>query len=542
MRYTRNSFESGRNSDTNKSIIQPNQYIEAHNVELVGDNNFYALQNIKGTTYLKEILSDAAAEEIGAFATKYLIGGVLKQCITYFTLTGTYFNIWCYDTESNTLYALYQEVIANDYNTDDRVIDAINYPENGIDYLYFADDYQGMRFIKCEIPAPYSPNFLTAFDLSLQRKGAVGTIALSSVGSGGNLLSGTYQFVYRTCDPTKKKFTKWSAITNPIHVYDAVNSSDLIHAGVGLLTGRKITLLITPSTTEAANLGFIQLAVLENVASTPPTTASLLEYTAFTTSLTFDYKANTRIGTVSLDDLTVDLAQIDAVKSLRVSLNRLFGGNVKYVNLVPEHNPVVTSGAVITRYDSSNADCFSGDDFASRYIGYWGGEVYRFGVVYEDDNGNKSSAVPLDLSGVTYNQISGGLTDLKFPNRSTSNLWTLFNNSGKIQTKGLKLTFTNQVTWAKKVHIVRLPRKKNILFQTPIIPMMGVQGLGAFGNYPTNYVNQFSAGTDAVSTSAQPQTQAKVLIPKNLFWPEMRGLEPITSATNTGQIQINRFG
>lgn len=541
MKLTKNEFSGGRNTDTNKSILQPNQYLEAHNLELVADSNFYALQNIKGTTYLKEILNDATVEEIGAFATKYLISDTLKSCITYFTVNSTTFNIWCYDTEANQLYALYQETIAVDYNTPDRVIDAINYPENGIDFLYFTDDFNELRFIKCEIPGSYSPNFLTAFDVSLQRKGAVGAIALTSISSGGNLLSGTYQFAYRACDPINKRFTKWSAITNPVHVYDASNSSNVIHAGIGLLTDRKITLSITPSTDEATNLGYIQLAVIENVASTFPVTASLLEYTPYSTSLTFEYKANTRVGTISLDDLTVDLAQIETVKTLRVSNNRLFGGNVKYVNLVPENDPVITSGSVITKADS-NTDAFSGDDFASRYVGYWRGEVYRFGIVYEDGDGNKSSVIPLDLSGVTNNQISGGLMDLKFPSRSTSNTWTLFNNSGKIQSIGLKLSFSNQVTWAKKVHIVRLPRKKNILFQTPVIPMMGVNGIGALGNYPSNYVTKYG---NASNTSAQPQTQAKVLIPKNLFWPEMRSiirraLDTFTSSQ--GEALISQIG
>jgi len=62
-----------------------------------------------------------------------------------------------------------------------------------------------------------------------------------------------------------------------------------------------------------------------------------------------------------MDDSLVDLAHVRSVKTLRVSNNRLFGGNVKYVNLIPEQDPVVTTGSVITRADS-NTDAFSGDD------------------------------------------------------------------------------------------------------------------------------------------------------------------------------------
>lgn len=525
MRLTKNTFEGGRNTDTNKSLLQPNQYLEAHNLDLVADGSFFALRDINGTEYLKEIINDSTAKEIGAFYTRYLISGSTKNCITYFTVTSTNFNIWCYDIDSNQLYALYQEAVVAGFNTTDRVVDAINYPENGVDVLYFTDNFNEMRYLKCEIPSPYTANFLTKFDISLQRKGAVGNIALTSVGAGGNLLSGTYQFAYRTCDPVKKKFTKWSSITNPVHVYDADNSSNIIHAGIGVLTNRKITLTITPSATEASNLGFIQLAIIENVASTPPTEVSLSEFLPYTVSLVFDYKSNTRIGTISLDDLTVDQAQIQSLKSLRVSNNRLLGGNIKYTDLQPTILPTVVSGSVVKR-TSSFTDPYAGDDFSSNSIGYFRNEVYRFGVVYEDENGNKSQVTPLDLSGVTNNQITAGIKDMKFPDRSLSNSWTLFDNSGKLQSLGLNLTVRNSVPWAKKMHVVRVARKKDILFQTPIIPMMSVNGIGALGNYPSSYFNTtISGATPTTSSSAQPQTASRVLIPKNMLWPEKRNIE-----------------
>lgn len=546
MRLTRNSFEGGRNTDTNKSMLPPNQYLEAHNLEMVADGSFFALRDINGSLYLKEIVNDATAKEIGAFYTKYLISGSLKNCITYFTVTSTNFNIWCYDTEANQLYALYQEAVVAEFNTTDRVVDAINYPENGVDVIYFTDAFNEMRYFKCEIPSPYTANFLTKFDISLQRKGAVGSITLNSVGSGGNLLSGSYQFAYRSCDPVKKKFTKWSSLTNPVHVYDADNSTNVIHAGVGILTNRKINITVTPSTLEGSNLGFIQLAILENVSSTPPTEASLSEFLPYTGSLTFDYKSNTRVGTVSLDDLTVDLAQIKNVKTLQVSNNRLFAGNIEYVDLIPTTNPSVVSGSVITR-TSAFTDPYSSDDFSSRNVGYFRNEVYRLGAVYEDEDGNKSPAIPLDLSGVTHNQITSGLKDIKFPDRSTSNSWTLFNSNGRLQALGLNITIRNSVSWAKKVHIVRLPRKKDILFQTPIIPMMSVSGIGALGNYPSSYFSVLGQIDPTTSSSAQPQTQNRGLFPKNMLWPEKRNIELNTASgtlkkINEANIVPERFG
>lgn len=536
IRRTINNFLRGRNLDDSKAIISQDQYLEAHNLELVGDGVFNSLQNIKGTTNLKDIITDSSIKEIGAFAVKFLIEGESKRCNLYFTISSTLFKIWAYDIDGDTLYELYEEEV----ETQDRLIDAVNYPEGGVDYVYFTDFYKGLRFIKCEIPSPYIANYLTSFDISLQRKGSLGSIALSSIASGGSLLSGTYQFAYRMADPTNKRFTKWSSLTNPIHVYDAANSSAVIHAGIRLLTSRKITLSISPSTAETDNFDYLQLAVIENVGASAAgytadnifvPTASLLEIAAIpSTSLTFDYKANTRIGTIPLSDIVVDLAQIETIKTLKVKQNRLMGGNIKYTPLEFDNGtPSVTSGTIATRVDT-NQDAYSSDEFSSKYLGYFRDEVYRFGVVYEDEDGNKSPAVALDLSMVTGNAATSG-TDMKFPGRHVSNTYSLFNTSGYIKGLGLNLNgIVNHPTWAKKIHIVRLPRKKNILFQSPMIPMVDIYGIGAFDNYPTVY----ETGVQVTNTDAQPMTAGRILHPKNLFWPQMKCIRPLTSSTTIG--------
>jgi len=536
IRRTINNFLRGRNVDDSKAIISQDQYLEAHNLELIGDGTFNSLRNIQGTTLLKNIINNSTVKEIGSIPVKFLIGGVSKRCNLYFTITSTLFKIWCYDIDSNALYELYEEGV----ETQDRLIDAVNYPEGGVDYVYFTDFYKGLRFIKCELPSPYTANYLTSFDISLQRKGAVGSIALSSIASGGSLLSGTYQFTYRMADPTNKRFTKWSSLTNPIHVYDAANSGSIIHAGIGLLTSRKITLSITPSTAETDNFDYLQLAVIDNVGASAAgytadnifvPTASLLEITAIpSTSLTFDYKANTRIGTIPLSDIVVDLAQIETVKSLKIKENRLMGGNVKYTPLEFDNGtPSITSGSIATRVDS-NQDAYSSAEFSSKYLGYFRDEVYRFGVVYEDEDGNKSPAVALNLSAITGNQITSG-TDMKFPGRHVSNTYSLFNTSGYIKGLGLNLNgIVNHPSWAKKIHIVRLQRRKNILFQSPIIPMVDIYGIGALGNYPTVYNN----GATVTVADAQPMTAGRILHPKNLFWPQMKGIVPLPDNTGSG--------
>lgn len=538
MAEFKNEFFGGRNSDLDPSKLPPNQYISATNVELTGNGAFASLRNINGTDLVQQLSTSATFRILNAIPNKYLISDELVDCITVFSIDGTTFKIQSYDTVNATLYSLFSETVPGDYASTVKDVDAATYPENGTDIVYFTDNYNELRYLKCEIPDSYSANFLTAYDLSLLRKGANGVIT-STVDAGGTLLSGTYQFSYRMADPTNKRFTKWSTLTNPIHVYDKANSTTPVYSGIGLITNRKITLTITPSDEELDNFGHLQVAVVENIGPTDPISASLLEVEEISgSSLSYDYKSNSRIGTIPLEDIVVDLAQISTVKTLNVKDNRLFAGNVTYTSLEMDNGtPAITSGTVITEA-SSGVDSFSSDDFASNYKGYWRGEVYRYGVVYEDEHGNKSPVQPLDLSTVTGNAITPGLTDLKFPDRTNAS-YTLFNASGYLQSLGLRLTgLNNHPSWARKLEIVRVDRRgrfKNILFQTPIIPMSKVHGIGALDSYPT-IISYNTSGGEKTVDNATPMTAGHTLVPKNLFFPEYREIIKVTSATLTGEI------
>lgn len=86
QKITRNTFEKGLNTDQEASKLQPQNYTDAHNVELIGDGDFFSLKNIKGTTGLENIVAGANASVIGVFENTYDIGGEKKKCLTIFTL------------------------------------------------------------------------------------------------------------------------------------------------------------------------------------------------------------------------------------------------------------------------------------------------------------------------------------------------------------------------------------------------------------------------------------------------------------------------
>ncbi len=544
MPATRNSFENAQNSNDDKGKVKANQYLEAHNLELTSDGNFFGLRNLKGTTAVQQVLGSSTAECIDILPNKYKIGDDYFNCLTIFTVDST-FRIWCYDTENDVLYALYEEAIAGDYKTDDRVIDAKNYPENGIDIVYYTDFYNEIRKVRCEIPTPYVANFLTSFDLSVQRRGGTGYVDFITI-TAGSLLSGTYQFAYRMVNPQTKTITKWSSLTNPVHVYSANNSSTNVpYSGIGLPTLFGIELDVVPTTDELANFEYFQLAVVENIFPTGSQSVTSGENTVFVASLlplepianvlAYQYKANTRVETIPITDLTVDLAQIQTVKTLSIHQNRLWGANVKYRPLEFDNgDPEISSGSISAR-SASTTDSYADHNFCSDYIGYFRNEVYRFGVVYTDKYGNKSAPKTLDLTSVTANQISGAI-DMKFPDRSVDPAYSIFSSSNRMQGLGLNLFgLTNHPSWAVKAEIVRVKRKKNILFQTPLVPMMKVDGIGALDNYPSLASVRNGTGTsDQEYPDAQPMTSSSVYVPRNFFWAENRNINKRTQSTTTG--------
>lgn len=562
---TRNTFEGGLNTDTDKSLLDPRSYTDAHNIERLSNGKFKAFTNVQGTLNLYDLTNVSNTKVLGVFRNKYLISGTYRDCLTIFTaVSGGNFKIWCYDVSADVHYELFQEATPSGYLTNSiREISARGYAENNIDHIYFDDGFNETRYFRCEIPSPYTANFLTETDISLQRRGANGKITLDSILTGGALLSGAYQYAYRMVDPVNKKFTKWSALSLPIHVYSAANSSEPVFSDYGLPTTFKIRLDITPTTVELNTFDYFQVAVVENVYPTGPESitegntttfvASLLPIQATSTYLAsgvlqnYEHKTNAKVGVVPIEELVVNLAPIKSLRSIAIKQNRLIGANVAYHDLTWDHpsgEPTFTGGSILTRV-TNLGDLFSSHE-ESIYRGYFRDEVYRFGIVYFDKYGNESPVKVLNMSVVTGNQITAGLIDMKFPSRSTSNAYTIFDNNGspdRIRSLGVHLdNIKNHPTWAVGFRIVRVKRKKKILAQTPLIPMTYVQGIGALDNYPSIGVTATQTtpifGTDLLTTNeytdAQPQSTTKVFMPKNLFWPEARVVSRATSINSSG--------
>jgi len=432
----KNTFTKGLNVDFDPNILEPEQYIDAANVTLVPSGKFMALQNIAGTTNLQSL--GITGTVMGVFATRYTIGtNTNLPCLTIFTaVTAGNINIWCYEPTGVTgvfLYKLYETPTPTNYiSTSGGMVDGVLYPEKGMDILYFTDNFSEIRKIRCNIQAPNiaaNTPFLTDTNMAVARRRAIGQVNFVSTGSGGTLLTGTYQLAYQLInlnsgqDTDYNKYTRFSLLTNPIHVYynptTAFGGNVGNFTGVGMQSDQLINVTITPTADELAAYTHFRLAIIENVApeGTIALTAAVTEIQPIASYLAggiitgYSIKNNYQNNSITLDDIVIDTAAVDFVKTLNIKNNVLFAGNINYKNLTYNNGtPAITSGSILQQnavgLGGVTLNPFNIADFSTKYRGYFREEVYRFAIAYFDKYGNFSSPLPLDMSSVTDNQFS----------------------------------------------------------------------------------------------------------------------------------------
>lgn len=532
----KNTFEGGLNTDFVNNLANNNQYLDAHNLSLVESGNFFALQDIKGTTNLSTITTLNDVRTLAVFANKYTIGDETNvECLTIFTYeingagSAAEFKIYCYAVDTDTLYTLYTEEAPVENNVTGEIIftiDGVQYPEAGLDILYFTDYRTRPKKLRCYIPDPYSANFLEELDLDLLKIPALGIIDVANVTSGGSLLIGTYQLAYQLFNPESGKYTNFSLLTLPVTVSTTVG--DFVVAGIGLNSDKKITINITPTEDELAYYTHFRVAVVENIGAVENSTVNvgvtkaylISDYISTSQIYNFDIVSNTQYNYTTIDEIVIDLAGLERVRTLAIRDNRLLLGNAILANLEYDNGtPEVDSGSIILQRGSVGVDSSELDIYTTNSKGYFRDEVYRFAISYFDEYGNYSSPKTLDLSGVTHNQITGSV-DMRFPKISQyldTVYYSLLDANHRAVSLGLQLNdITNHPSWAKGFVILRAKRKKKILFQTPVLPMAKLWGSGAVQQYPT--IRREGSGLTVVTdTTATPMGPSECFIPYNMF-------------------------
>ena len=537
-RLHRNNFLKGVQADIDQSISPSDTYLEAHNLMLSKDNGFLGLTNIKGTLPISILTGSWTGDILGLYANKYTIGDTPnKECLTIFEISSDdKFKIWCYDIEGDMFYNLFEQEYTTEFQAANPEIDLVLYPENGLDIIYFTDNFNEIRKLRCEIPIPFTEAFLTSEQLSLQRRGVLGTLSLENIlTTGGSLLTGSYQFVFRLYNKDRESYTKWSIPSTPIIISRTATPNQ---GGYGMSSTKQIQLSITVPTYDIGNWTHYQVAVFDNVLAANVVNAGLQKIISTSTGspsgentvFTYTYKENTKIADVAIEDIVVDLAPLKTVKTLQVKNNKLFGGNLTYWNRTLESDPVVT-GSIATETTLGTSD-FQ----LSKYKGYWRDEVYRYYISYFDEFNNYSRPVVLDMSSITGNTISNG--DMRFPSRKKAG-YTLLDGSSNPRALGLNLTINNHPTWSRGFVILRAKRKKRIKYQTPFVPSSQIQGVEVIGTYPTQAVllNAGNGFSTKDFPSATPMNPLGTLVPKNYFHTVKKDIVRVTQDDVANQAQ-----
>lgn len=378
----------------------------------------------------------------------------------------------------------------------------------------------------------------------------------------GSLLCGIYQFTYRFIRQVEvdtnagtydQRYSRWVLPTQPVYIGSRIDNVSAGDGQIGRVSDNRIRLTIDATTDEQAYYTHFQVAVLRRLDGQylPPTEAFILEAVPFTEVSsfpeTFEVSSNYEILSIPISDITIDYAPIDSAKTIESRLNRLFLGNLSYYDRNPDSWTNWTYGAAsvdnITKdigrgYGSENNIGYNDPNMSHKYLGYFRDEVYRFGITYVDKYGNWSPVKVFDFSNGTSTNNSttdSNSIDWRFPKRENSS-YTLFNSSGGIDAIGLQIPSINyHPSWAVGFSIVRAKRRKNILYQTPLIPMVHVQPPKSYlsDNYDS-FTNAYPS-EDGVSIA----DYAGTLQPKSHYFPIARHIKQ--KSNDGGQCQYYKI-
>lgn len=481
MQAHQSTFEKGINRDVSIEYQPQGSVRNAVNCSVSTDGKAASYTNISGSTNIN-------IPESGDIAGDVNVLGVFDVTADSPTLgkTPAILMVYAYESAaSSTQYRLKacliypangtrKEILGVNVDSSwmDVTLDGVTFGEGGVDTLYAGDAVHPLMKIIAD------ETVRNLKDISLLRFAGSDVIKpIFEVVSGGSLKSGSYQFSLQLVDTETGRATTWTPPSTPIGVRDTDGSNVL----PGNTTQLAVKLTFNISLEEDARYNAYRLAVIANTAgvTTFPTEVSITPLKNISGSLTqtYTYTGNEFDHTQSIDEITVPDAAIKTARTVSQKNNHLLLGGVEYHdfpldNGVPSYVAPVFLVSPQVGVTQSTLKDLSTLQQANIYnkMGYFRGELYRFAVIYHDEYGN--------WGGLTF------LDDIKFPNRNNRELF--FNSSATPVARGVRLQgIQNHPSWARGMAIVRAKRKKDILFQSPLIHHSIIEPAGASGLYPT---------------------------------------------------------
>ena len=480
-------------------------------------------------------------------------------------------------TPPTTLTLLYSEsVVLTDSK---RFIDSVIYRENGIDYIYYADYEEAIKKIACDTTASLPLKREKILLLRTGFRGKISNTVVQAGNGGDLLCGTyqfSYRLINSVTNRYTKWAVISNPVI--VGMTPATNTQPYGGVGFVSDANIRLTLALYQNYSTNSLYDYYQISVLENIDGSKEKnqTVKVLSQKALSdfdfsplpsnpATATYDYSTNAPADELlTIDELTIDDAAIKSVRTLQIKHNRLIGGNVIYHDLdYTQGDPIVaTTTTHVNEALSGGAMAYSDFDQATNKVGHWRDELYRYAISYFDEFFNYSRPKILDFSAVTANlakladwatsttyvvgdkvresskgykciighdsvtfatdlgngkwELVNFSKDYRFPDRDNGKYGTLLNSSDNVQALYLKLMgINNHPTWAKGFVILRAPRKKKVLFQTPLIPSILIQPARAKGDYPDQRKNEDSQFLDVLNVAAANPKGSYV--PKNYF-------------------------
>ncbi|WP_298505167.1 hypothetical protein [uncultured Sphaerochaeta sp.] len=532
-----NKFNRGIGFDLDPGNLSTQMYHAAVNMEWTEENGFASLSSMRDDVVIAGSYVQSGHEIIDAWACKatFGTGALVRDSIFYMSknaITGES-ALYILDTTTNKSHMIYNDAAsparARSYDLDIGFeVDCAMVSIGDRFYAYWIDCQNNIRSIKLHVEDPtvydnstggnsvlYIPNEPDL--LYVRRLFPVDYIYVTDVNqSGGVLRAGSYQFAYRYYNTETGSYSTFSLLTLPVPIIQddltAVTTNEITGLNPGAQTSKSIEITIPKSHFHHKYYNAIQLAVIRNMGiNGVEPDAFLLRpntdwYGTVGLNSIFEYIGNEDDEVVSTIEIVTDDSPIESAKTIQFMEGRLFIGDIKYLDLDIQQPSALAAETVVLPLNVGEIDPmeavtaidmgYYSELICGSYKGYWREEVYRFGRTYVGKFGDWARPLALDFSdpSLAYDPLnhattwqlnwSASGTDWKFLDRQSKE-GCIFNDSIEgINILGLNISgLDNHPDWAYGMAIVRLPRKKNILGQTPVINGVAYQGMAFMDRY-----------------------------------------------------------
>ena len=392
--YLDNSFIKGIVSDNAPQQQSPQSVRDAVNMDFAELGKSISYTPINGTTNLYNLGNNTANKIIGVNACNGKINFEIVQGFILF-IQGAVDYIVFHSVKTD----YYTVLISGDLGfTTDSLIDGFAFTELTQPKFYFTDNINELRVVVVDdsytntlTTLPIAPKAVTQLTIS-------NNIRFSALTSGGVLTSGTYQFAIRYYNRNNYRYSAWSLFTHPIPaIADTNNTTSLLGGLTGQNTGKKIDLEVFG---DPDNYDTFQVAVIKNNTGDvgPQSVCFLLPMMATSGSnvQAYSYTGFEAETELPLSEIVVEPANIKTAKTWNQKDLRALPGNIEY-NDRRIQDTECTFDTAYTKIFPTNLTAYNNGEVAERY-GHFRGELYRYGIVCQDENGLWGQVKPLDLS------------------------------------------------------------------------------------------------------------------------------------------------